>query len=253
MAVNDTSGSVTICSRGRSSVFADDLGVTVRGLGRARRFAWSDISHFADGIKSAEHGYLWVLDIVLRTGRTRRVQCTRAPSAAPQTLAAVRLVADRYGIPADLAGVPMKNGRPPIHGVYQDPGGQAGLRYWDGSRWSPLLPPGAVTGWFTVWTNTTARWTELPVANEPWDYPATRAARSKAWIRVSGVLIAALLAAGLAAGLGLMPGSWDAAGFFCLLAIIPAGILIFAWLNWRQWTNMATAANASSTQRTSRG
>jgi len=104
MAVNDTSGSVTICSRGRSSVFADDLGVTVRGLGRARRFAWSDISHFADGIKSAEHGYLWVLDIVLRTGRTRRVQCTRAPSAAPQTLAAVRLVADRYGIPADLTG-----------------------------------------------------------------------------------------------------------------------------------------------------
>ena len=83
----------------------------------------------------------------------------------------------------------MKNGRPPIHGVYQDPGGQAGLRYWDGSRWSPLLPPGAVTGWFTVWTNTTARWTELPVANEPWDYPATRAARSKAWIRVSGVLV----------------------------------------------------------------
>jgi hypothetical protein len=64
---------------------------------------------------------------------------------------------------------------------------------------------------------------ELPVADEPWDYPAIRAARSKAWIRVSGALIAALLVAGLAAVLGLMPGGWDAVGTFWLLALIPAG------------------------------
>ena len=117
MALNDRSGSVTICSRGRSGLFADDLGVTVRGLRGARRYAWSDISHFADGIKGADGGgHLWVLDIVLRTGRTRRVPCTAAVTAAPQTLAAVRQVAERHGIPADLTGVPMKNGRPPDAG-----------------------------------------------------------------------------------------------------------------------------------------
>jgi hypothetical protein len=48
--------------------------------------------------------YSWILLIVLRTGRNIRVHCTlRSP--IPETLVAVRQVATRYGIPADLAGV----------------------------------------------------------------------------------------------------------------------------------------------------
>src|SRR5215472_12228500 len=111
MTVDDPSDSVIICSRGRSGLVADDQGVTVRDRGFTRRFAWSDVSHFADGIEPAEYGgsYLWVLEIVLRAGGTRRVLCTRALVAAPEILIAVRQVAERYGIPADLAGVPMRD------------------------------------------------------------------------------------------------------------------------------------------------
>jgi hypothetical protein len=70
MAVDGTSGSVTMCSRGRSGLFADDQGVMLRNFPRdARRFAWSDISHFADGAMALEQGGIgWVLVIVPRAG-----------------------------------------------------------------------------------------------------------------------------------------------------------------------------------------
>jgi hypothetical protein len=89
MTVDDTSGSGTICSRGLSGLFADDLGVTLRNFPRgARRFAWSDISHFADGAVAIEHGdFAWVLLIVPRAGRIRPVSRTTAASAAPGLLA----------------------------------------------------------------------------------------------------------------------------------------------------------------------
>jgi hypothetical protein len=114
---------------------------------RTERFAWAEISRFADGGGQADAqnggGYYWVLLIVLHTGREVPVDCTttgeRGPT--PGTIAAIRQAAERYGIPADLAGIPMENGKPPSPDLYEDPGGQAGLRYWDGTQWSPLLPP----------------------------------------------------------------------------------------------------------------
>ena len=34
----------------------------------------------------------------------------------------------------------------PEAGLYADPGGQAGIRYWDGREWSPLLPADLASG-----------------------------------------------------------------------------------------------------------
>jgi hypothetical protein len=136
----------------------------------------------------------------------------------------------------------MKDGQPPEKGMYEDPGGQTGLRYWDGSRWSPLLPPDMGKG-FPV-NKSTARWTELPVAQAGWDYPAIRAARSKAWIGAIGVLIAAQLVTALAYGWGEQRSS-DDVGSFCTLAAITAVFLIPPWLSVRRWKTIANAANDS--------
>ena len=75
------SGTVTIC-RGpglAKGLFlrADDAGLLVRNfpLGRARRIAWTEISHFADG-RYKDKGVTWRLVIILRTGKQVRVLCS---------------------------------------------------------------------------------------------------------------------------------------------------------------------------------
>lgn len=124
MTVGDSPVGVTICKRGRQGLYADDYGVTVRNWhGSELRFAWSEISRFADGSRTGED-VQWVLLIVLHTGRTIDVGCTLA-RPTPEMLDAVRHVAARYEIPADLTGVPTeKDGRPAERGLYEDPGGR---------------------------------------------------------------------------------------------------------------------------------
>jgi hypothetical protein len=120
MTVADPPGRVTICSRGRSSLSADDTGVIVHNFpGRRRFFSWPEVSSFSDGRFNAGEGPAhWVLDIVLCSGQTRSADCTHAESAAPETLAAIRQVAERYGIPADLTGIMMaSDGRPGGEGL----------------------------------------------------------------------------------------------------------------------------------------
>jgi hypothetical protein len=134
MTMGDAPETVTVCKRGRGGLYADDHRVTVRnGKSRASRFAWGEVSRFADGSGQNEGNSFWMLVIVLQTGREVPVPCTGG-SPTSETLDAVRQVAERYGIAADVTGVPMKDGRPAGRGLYQDPGGQAGLRYWDGGQ-----------------------------------------------------------------------------------------------------------------------
>lgn len=138
-----------------------------------------------------------MLQIVLRLGDIGEVPCT--VGSGPETLDAIRQVAERYGVSADLTGVVMRDGRPIGKGMFEDPGGQAGMRYWDGSRWSPLLVP-VSRRWLAV-RRSAASWADLPVAQEPWDHPSVRTARLKAWIAVCGALTCALLVTGLALGI----------------------------------------------------
>ena len=150
-------------------------------FGRARRIAWSEISHFADGRYTKEGSTGWQLDIILRTGKRVPVPCSILESTG-ETLAAVRQVAERYGIPADLAGSPAKNGRPAVDGLHEDPGGQGGLRYWHGRRWSPLLPPDV--GKQKTVRKSHGSWSALPTAEGRWTGAATLAMRSAVWFAV---------------------------------------------------------------------
>lgn len=198
MTADDAPGTVTICSGQGLFLRTDDAGILVRNFhfGRARRIAWTEISHFEDGRYTRQGVTSWLLVIVSRTGKPVPVLCS-VLAPVGEVMAAIREVAQAHGIPADLAGVPAKGGRPASSGLYEDPGGQAGLRYWDGRQWSPLLPPDA-SKWSSRTVGKSPRsWSALPTAAGRWAYAATQARRWTAWL----ALLAAVSAVSLAGGL----------------------------------------------------
>jgi hypothetical protein len=240
---------VTICRHGPRSLYASDRGVTIRNSAfRARQFAWDDISRFADGIRPQTMlgmfgHYDWILHIVPKKGRTVPVKCT-THSPTSETLTAVRQVAERYGIPADLAGVPIKDGRPPEHGLYEDPGGQVGrLRYWNGTQWSPLLPSDVFK---RKWVGkSTASWSALPTATGHWVYAATMATRWTAGFAVSTVLSAVLLTGGLVKYL-----LWDHGAYHSNMSSLWFGasgaaalFVAVTWKNRKDFRKLDAAAN----------
>ncbi|HEY2639588.1 MAG TPA: DUF2510 domain-containing protein [Streptosporangiaceae bacterium] len=138
----------------------------------------------------------WMLVIVLGTGKEVPVLCS-VLRPTDEVVAAVQEVAQQHGIPADLAGAPTKGGRPARRGLYHDPGDQAGLRYWDGGQWSPLLPPEIVRPRPETVQQSPASWSGLPTADGSWTYAVTRAARLRVWAAVFAVVSAALVAGGV--------------------------------------------------------
>jgi uncharacterized protein DUF2510 len=210
MAVDDAPGTVTIHKRGWSSLHADDHGLTVRNGPRVRRFAWAEVSRLADGSVYNQGHYDWALLIVLHSGRKVRVHGANLP--------VLRQVAARYGIPADVTGVPAKGERPAERGLYEDPGGRAGLRYWDGRQWSPLLPP--EVGKSRTDQKGPASWSALPMAEGRWTWAATAARHEVAEFAVFAAGSVALLISGLVTDL-----SW--AGFF--FGVLAALVAVRKW------------------------
>jgi hypothetical protein len=162
----------------RAGLRMDGQGVTVRNFWRRYKISWSEVSHLSDGsVVMGDAGRIWALGVVLRDGRRRRVSTVLMLSEAE--LEALREAAVRYGVRAERTGprgARMNGDRPDGRGLFEDPGGMAGLRYWDGSAWSPLLPVSAGTGW-PVWKSNAA-WTALPVAPHPWVPPGIEEARA---------------------------------------------------------------------------
>jgi hypothetical protein len=88
----------------------------------------------------------------------------------------------------------------PDRGFYTDPGGQAGIRYWDGREWSPLLPAGLAgskqAGKFPGPVSS-----PLPEPDGSWQYAASQARRLKA--RSAGLTAAAVVIAAAAVAVHL--------------------------------------------------
>jgi hypothetical protein len=96
----------------RISVWFGGSGVTVRNFCRTYRISWPEVQCFAD--RSAQG--LWALGIMLHDGRvvTASGAARDVRDARPETLAAVRQAAERYGIPAHLTGTLVKHGSPAV-------------------------------------------------------------------------------------------------------------------------------------------
>jgi len=159
------------CSRAwRIGLRLSEGGVTVRNFLRTYRVSWPEVRCFADGsVSRGESGRVWALGVVLRDGRVVTASGTSRGQrdARPETLAAIRQAAERHAIPAELTGTAAKQGSressresPANPGLYPDPGGQPGLRRWDGRTWSPFLlqadpasgKPGRVKAPAEVWS-----------------------------------------------------------------------------------------------------
>jgi hypothetical protein len=198
-------GTVTICKVNWMFLRADDAGLLMRNFyGRTRRIAWTEISRFADGsYRNEEHLTRWELLIILRTGKRVRVAGSHAAPAG-EVVAAVREAAQPHGIPADLSGIAAKrDGRPAVHGLYRDPGGQPGWRYWDGRHWSPLLPPDISESRADDAPKGPDSWSALPTADGGWTYAAARARFLAVLSAVCAAAAAGLLAWALLIQLGL--------------------------------------------------
>lgn len=247
MTMDEAQGTVTIYRSGRTGMYADDYGVTVRnGASRTLRFAWAEIGCFADGARYSEGSYFWVMHIVLHSGR----KVMASVPNNPETLAAIRQVADRYGVPADLAGVPVKNGRPVRRDLYEDPGGQAGLRYWDGKQWSPLLPPDI--GKPGTIKKSLGSWSALPTAEGRWTGAKTEAVRTAMIFALMAAVSAALLAWTLLNEVGFYHvGQRDhwGVGMWLVLYVTAALMANIARGNWRHrklLVKLDEAANRSA-------
>jgi DivIVA domain-containing protein len=194
-------GCVWGCTRGwRMGVRLDDHGVTVRNFLRAYRFSWAEVRRFADGLihETGQNGssYFWALQVVLHDGRVVTAKGTaRKKGARRQTLAAISQAAARHSVPAALTGIAMKGGSPVYPGLYPDPGGQPGLRHWDGEEWSPLLRADPVIGEPAKAQARAEVYSPLPGSQQQWHDAAARARRATA---LSAVWL--VVAAGAAVG-----------------------------------------------------
>jgi hypothetical protein len=94
------------CARAlRMALRVDDLGVTVRNYFRTCRFAWHEVSSFADGAVPGDQGSTnWALSVVPHGRRAVTVWATSRAAPDPEMLTAIRQAAVRHGVPADLTG-----------------------------------------------------------------------------------------------------------------------------------------------------
>jgi hypothetical protein len=247
MASGGTARTVTIWQRGQRGLYADDHGVTVQSSARRiRRIAWAEISRFAEVISEEPKlgGYVWGVSIFLHTGKKVSAIPGWYRADAPEIATAIRQVCQVHGIPADLTGTLDKDGKPAARGLYDDPWGQAGLRYWDGTYWSPLLrlEAGKSGG------KSTASWAALPIADVPWTYAADHARRSAVWMAIWAAVSAAALIVGLVILLW-----WDHAGHhkhlsgtaWFVLAPTAAWLVPLAWYGRRTYLALDKAAKES--------
>jgi Protein of unknown function (DUF2510) len=203
---------VTITGWHRAELRIDERGIRVKnsfweGGGVKRVVGWDEVRWLRDGPRLSRRTR-WVLEIVLKDGGVASAQASRSGtvSAAPQTLQAIRRATRHHAIPAVLTGRPVERFQPvggmPKAGLYPDPGGEPGLREWDGTEWSPVLhtdPSGDVPGG-TVELATT--WSPLPkqAQQQHWESAAAALRDKRASVRALVVLtliVAGLLLAGL--------------------------------------------------------
>jgi hypothetical protein len=229
------------CFRGwRIGLGVDEDGVAVRNFFRTHRFGWPEVSCFADGSAlGGESEHWWALSVVLRNGRAVTARgTTRSGSPSPKTLAAIRQAAERYQIPAELTGTAMRRGSPRRHGLYADPGGQAGARYWDGREWSPLLPADLESGEpppkFPAQVSS-----PLPETDGNWQYAASRAKRASVVFAISATATVLLLATALSVDKHYGWFGW-------LFAGMSASVALGSWSARKRYIKLDRAANTSA-------
>lgn len=122
----------------------------------------------------------------------------------------------------------------PKAGFYADPGGSAGVRYWGGGEWSPLLPPDFADGQAPEFPGTVPA--PLPASGETWRYAASQArkGRNQSAAFAAGAIIVLILVVGHVVSSKQLP----------YLGFVLALRAFSTWRAWRRWTRLDRAAHA---------
>ena len=100
---------VITISHPRGELRFDDQGVTVRNWSRTHQIGWAEVRCFTDGTflwgGDEQSGGTWALCVMLHNGRPVKAGATaRRRDASSEMLVSIGQAAQRYNIPADLAG-----------------------------------------------------------------------------------------------------------------------------------------------------
>jgi hypothetical protein len=235
----------------RMGVLFGEQGVTVRNFFRSYEFGWDQVRCFADGlvVKEGNPGsgnrYFWALKIVMHDGRGIIPRGTVTRHASRRTVTVIRQAGERYAIPVTVTGIAMLGRWPANSGLYRDPGGQPGLRYWDSEdrEWSPLLQPDPASGRPGKANAPAEVYAPLPGSEEKWHDAAFRARRAAIWFAVWLVVTAGALAWVWAAS-EHDPGS-DTGQFTFSAVLVCAGAACICWQNRRKFRKIDRAAKAA--------
>ena len=229
---NAADGTAIIYGNKDVGLSADDDGITVRRGRRVERFGLDEISCFRNRLAIGLG-----LEIVLRAGRTIHVPALIELTDG-ELAEAIGQLALHHDVHADLTGPPP---RPAGTGVYQDPWGEAGVRYWDGKCWSPLLPRSVARRAKPA----EGSWSQLPVAEGAWTHAADQAKLIGKISAAVTAAAAAFVAVGLTVELvwdrGAHPRHWSEAVWFGAAASL-APTLAQAWLGYRWYRKLDIAA-----------
>jgi hypothetical protein len=130
--------------KGRVRLRVDENGIKVKDAYVAERvIGWDEVRWLRDGMRLSRRTR-WSLEIVLKDGSVLAPEAAASTTAAavPRVLEVIRQAARDHAVPAVLTGRAVRRcgpGIPPRAGLYPDPGGEPGLREWDGAAWSPVL------------------------------------------------------------------------------------------------------------------
>jgi Domain of unknown function (DUF4190) len=213
----------------RMEFVAGPDGIVIRDAQTTRTLAWSEVDSFVDAFIPVNQGRAqWALGVKTTDGSIVIAQMTAngKPQGPAGTVQALRTVAYRHGVRAQLTGDAANNGDPTSAGWHSDPDGKPGERLFNGAMWGPIRRhpdprgQGTLESWDPIGDPTAAL--ELFTAE-------ARAASKKRnrWIAIT--VVVTIIACALW-------GSEDhRGGSFTLSAIAFGAAALCAWLTWGCW------------------
>ncbi len=125
----------------RMEFVAGPDGITIRDAQKTLRLTWSEVDSFVDAFIPVNQGRAqWALGVKTTSGEVILAQMTAngKPQGRASTVQALRTVAWRYAIGAQLTGEAGSQDRPDKAGWHPDPDGKAGERFFNGATWGPI-------------------------------------------------------------------------------------------------------------------
>jgi hypothetical protein len=214
----------------RMEFIAGPDGITIRDVQKTRTLTWSEVDSFVDAFIPVNQGRAqWALGIKTTSGEVILAQMTAngKPQGRASTVQALRTVAWRYAIGAQLTGEAGSQDRPDRAGWHLDPDGKPGERFFNGAMWGPIRRhpdprvPGAT---FESWDPRGDATTALELY--------TTEARAQAKKRNKWVAITTLV---LIAACALWGSEDHKGGHFTLAALAFAAAAACAWRAWGFW------------------